>query len=193
MRRAFLMSLIIMAQFGWVAGAHGQMPPALATQPLALIPTALEELKELRINTGKKAVLRDGTYSAVYVKDVPSSGSTYLNFHVDVSSETGPFVLRSNEIRLESGSAGATVPRFTFPSGIRPRESSPTRSYTPFDWFLDTGMAEVRGDSLTVDNKAIVQFTIEVPEAGHDDLTLFMRSQRIGTVREIREQIARNR
>jgi hypothetical protein len=33
-----------------------------------------------------------------------------------------------------------------------------------------------------VSNEAIVQFTIEVPLAGRDYLTLFVHSQRIGTV-----------
>jgi hypothetical protein len=59
------------------------------------------------------------------------------------------------------------------------------------DWFLDTGIAEERGETLTVHNKTIVQFTIEVPRAGLDDLTLSVLSQRIGTVREIRARIAR--
>ena len=71
-------------------------------------------------------------------------------------------------------------------------ETVEVTAYTPFDWFIDTG-AEVRGDSLTIDDKALVQFTIEVPREGRDDLTLFLLSKRIGTVREIREQIADDR
>jgi hypothetical protein len=109
--------------------------------------------------------------SAVYVKHIPAKGSTYLNFHVDLASETGPVVLSSKEICLEGADAA---------------------TYIPLDWFLDTGIEEVRGDVLTVKDKAIVQFTIEVPRAGIDDLVLLIRSQRIGTVREIRERIANN-
>jgi hypothetical protein len=158
-----------------------------------LIPTAFQELGELRLNTGEKAVLSDGTYSAVYDKRIPAEGNIYLNFHVDVATETGPLVLRAREIRLvKDAEAGGVVPlRAEVVKGKVDPDTSETTAYIPFDWFIDTG-GEVRGDSLTVANKAIVQFTIEVPREGRDDLTLFLLSQRIGTVREIREQIAQD-
>jgi len=190
MRAAIMLSCLIIAQIGWGVCASGQTPPALAERPLTLIPTALQELNELRINTGEKAVLRDGTMSAVYEKKIPSEGSTYLNFHVDVASQAGPFVLHWKEIRLEGAAPREATPGVEVTKGKADPETPATVSYTPLDWFIDTGV-EVRGDSLTVSDKAIVQFTIEVPRAGLDDLILFMRSQRIGTVREIRERIAK--
>ena len=89
MRLARILPFLIIAQIGWGVCASGQALPTLAERPLILIPTALEELNELRINTGKKAILNDGTMTAVYVTHVPSKGNTYLNFHIDVASEAG--------------------------------------------------------------------------------------------------------
>jgi hypothetical protein len=54
------------------------------------------------------------------------------------------------------------------------------------DWFLDAGSTELRADSLVVEEKAILQFTIEVPQSGLQDLVLFVLDQRVGTVAEIR-------
>jgi hypothetical protein len=186
--------LLIAAQIGWGVRGSAETPTASGERPLTLIPTAFQELSELRLNTGEKAVLSDGTYSAVYDKRTPAEGNTYLNFHVDVATETGPIVLRAEDIRLVMGAdAGGAVP---LPTEVVKGKMDPATSemsgYIPFDWFIDTG-DEVRGDSLTVANKAIVQFTIEVPRDGRNDLTLFLLSQRIGTVREIREQIAKDR
>ena len=185
MRLGTLLSLLIIAQIGWGVCASGQTPPALAERSLTLIPTALQELNELRVNTGTKAVLNDGTMSAVYVTKVPAEGSSYLNFHVDVATQGGSVVLYSKDFRLE----GAAVAP---PVEVTKGKTAPAAvSYTPMDWFIDTGSAEVRGDSLTVNEKAILQFTIEVPRAGRDGLTLFVRSQRIGTIGEIRDRIAK--
>jgi len=192
-RTGMILSLLLLAQTTWGASASGQTSQAWARQPLVLIPTAFEELNELRVNTGEKAVLNDGTMNAVYVKKLPSQGNIYLNFHVDVASETGPFVLHAKEIRLEGAWSRAVRGDVAVMQGKTASQRRDPQTYTPMDWFLDTGSAEVRGDALTVDNKAIVQFTIEVPRAGLDDLTLFVRSQRIGTVREIRAQIAHDR
>lgn len=194
MRAAMMLSLLIVALIGWGVRATGETPPKRAEGSLTLIPTALQELNELRLNTFEKAVTSDGTRSAVYDKRVPAEGNTYLNFHVDVASECGPFVLRAEEIRLVHGAAAgeATLPLGEAAKGSVDPEAPAVASYTPFDWFIDTG-AEVRGDSLTVNDKAIVQFTIEVPREGLEELTLFILSQRMGTVREIRGQIARDR
>ncbi len=176
MRSVTILSLLIISMVGWGVCASGQTPSTSTQRPLTLIPTALQELKELRIESGKKAVLADGTLSAVYVKHFPAEGNTYLNFHVDVATEAGPFVLNHDGIRLEGPAAKGVTPGIV--------------SYTPLDWFLDTGAEELRGDSLTVKDKALLQFTIEVPRANMDDLTLFVHSERIGTVREIRERIS---
>lgn len=193
MRASTGLLLLIIAQIGWGVSASAQTPSSSGGRPLTLIPTAFQELSELRLNTGEKAVLSDGTYSAVYDKKIPAEGNIYLNFHVDVSTETGPLVLRAKEIRLvkDAKADEAVSPRSEAVKGKVDPETPETTAYIPFDWFIDTG-DEVRGDSLTVANKAIVQFTIEVPREGRDDLTLFLLSQRIGTVREIRGQIARD-
>ncbi len=191
MRIAIVLPFVVIAQIGLAVCAGGQSMRALAERPMTLIPTSFQELSELRINTGNKAVLRDGTMTAVYVKKIPSSGSTYLNFHVDVASEGGSFVLHSEDIRLERPAARAASLRVAVTKGKMALETPATVYFTPFDWFIDTGRDEVRGDALVVDEKAIVQFTIEVPLAGFDNLTLCIRSQRIGTVREIRERIAK--
>lgn len=190
MRTAMMLFFLVVTQLGWAVSASGRT--AAADRQLILIPTALEELRELRVNTGEKAVLSDGTMNAVYVKKLPSALDTYLNFHVELSSGAGPIVLRAEDIRLQRAVTGATLPQSDARQGKATLEAlAKGISYTPMDWFLDTGLAEERGEALTVHNKTIVQFTIEVPQAGLDDLTLFVRSQRIGTVREIRARIAR--
>lgn len=190
MRFAIMFVLLVLVQAGWAVHASGRTPPALAAKQFIIIPTALTELTELRVNTGEKAVLRDGTRSAVYVVETPATDGMFLNFHLDIASAGGPFVLHANEIRL-------TNPTFVMQAFPVAATRSPARftnsssvSYIPLDWFIDTGMAEVRGDSLQVEEKAVVQFTIEVPRVGFDDLTLFVRSQRVGTVNEIRTRIA---
>jgi hypothetical protein len=185
MRMTIMLPFLIIAQLGWGAAAGARTPAAATDRPLTLIPTAFEVLDKLRVNTGTKAVLSDGTMNAVYVMKTPAEGNTYLNFHVDVASEAGSVLLHTKEMRLEGPAThrvGATGDRAA---------SAPGKMtfYTPMDWFIDTGAAEVRGDELAL-TKAIVQFTIEVPRAGFDDLTLFVRSQRVGTVGEIRERIA---
>jgi hypothetical protein len=192
MRVATIWLVVIAVLVGWRVGASGQTAAASAEQPLKLIPTALQELNELRVDTGKKAMLRDGTRNSVYVTETPSEGNVYLNFHVDVASAAGPFVLHTREICLKTvGMTGAAAAGVDVTKGKTAPETPAPFCYTPFDWFLDTGLAEVRADSLTVDGMAVLQFTIEVPRAGFDDLTLFVRSQRIGTVSEIRERVAR--
>lgn len=192
MRTAVVLSSLVLAQICWGECARAQARPAPAEQRLTLIPTALAELGGLRVNTGTKAVLRDGTLSAVYHMETPSEGNTYLNCHLDVASEAGPFVLHSKDIRLEGPAVTAAPHGVGVAAEKTGTETPPIAFYTPMDWFIDTSAAELRGDSLTVSSKAIVQFTIEVPRAGLDDLTLFVRSQRIGTVREIRERIAKD-
>ena len=191
MRVAMMMSFLIMAQIGWAVGASGQTPPTATNQHLILIPTAFQQLPELRVNTGQKAILSDGTMNAVYVKKLPSAENTYLNFHVELDAEAGPIVLHTGDIRLQGAGHGTSHPRVAGTEWNVVPESEANVSYVPMDWFLDTGAAEERGSALTVQDKTIVQFTIEVPRVGFDDLTLFVQTQRIGTVREIRARIAR--
>jgi len=191
MRSAVLLLILIIAQAIWGVNASSQTPSASPERPLTLIPTALQELNELRVNTGTKAVLNDGTMGAVYVKQFPAQGSTYLNLHVDLSSRSGRIVLRAGDIRLEGAERALDTQHVDGSTPNSAPGSPEVVSYTPMDWFVDTGFAEVRGDSLTVE-KAIVQFTIEVPRAGLDDLILSVKFQRIGTVREIRERIVKD-
>lgn len=189
MRPVLLLSFLLLAQLGSALSVGGQSPPAATDRPLILIPTMVQELRELRMNTGERAIARDGAMNAVYVMKTPTEGNTYLNFHVDAASEGGPFVLHANGIRLEGPAVPGSDTRVDIATGERIAGEPSIPTYIPFDWFLDTGV-EVRGNPLTINDKAIVQFTIEVPRAGYDDLVLFVHSERIGTVREIRDGIA---
>ena len=191
MRSAILGPVVIIALLGSGLCASGETAPALTSRPLILIATMVQELHELRVNTGQKAVLADGTMSAVYETKIPRDGNTYLNFHVSAASEGGSFVLESQSIRLVGVAPAASVPRVDGPTGKVVADAVVEVAYTPMDWFIDTGL-EVRGDSLTVNDKGIVQFTIEAPRSGLDDLILFVHSQRVGTVKEIREQVAKS-
>jgi hypothetical protein len=98
MRATTVSSLLILALIGLGVCANAEAPAATSGRPLTLIPTALQELNELRINTGEKAKMTDGTMSAVYEKHFPAKDDTYLNFHVDVATEAGPFVLRAEQM-----------------------------------------------------------------------------------------------
>jgi hypothetical protein len=193
MRVPMMVSTLMMALIGWTVGANGQVPTASAGRPLILIPTALQELTELRSNTGKRGPQRDGTTNDLYVKHIPAKGNVYLNFHVDVASEAGSFVLRAADIRLEAPAAKVTATPAARAKGAASSEPETAVLYAPMDWFIDMGQDEARGDSLAVRDKALLQFTIEVPRAGLDNLTLFVRSQRIGTIREIRARIIKDR
>jgi len=191
MRRFVVLSLLILAPVLCTFGS-GRASPDSDGQPLTLIPTAIKELSELRIDSGGKAVLADGEMSDVYVKNLPAEGHVFLNFHVDLATGGGQVLLHKREIRLEaapSSTSEARVENTKTESAALPGEPM---FYTPLDWFLDTGKVENHDDSLTVTEKAIVQFTIEVPRIGIDDLTLFIHSQRVGTVGEIRDRIARD-
>jgi hypothetical protein len=191
MRVVIVLLMLIVAQVGIEASANRPPPPSSTGRPLTLIPTAVQELKELRMNTGTKTLYRDGTRNDLYLKRTPAPGSVYLNFHVDIAVADGPFLLHASDICLEGAGTGA--PSVELPRAKTAPDTSPAVTYTPWDMFSDDGGAEVHCDSLTVTDKVLLQFTIEVPQAGRDDLILFVRSQRIGTVREIREGIARNR
>ncbi len=178
MPRAATLTVMMLGLISWGFSTNAQISPETRAG-MTLIPTGLQELKTLRVISTRKAPARDGVITRVYTQTEPSPGNTYLNFHVELSSTSGPFVLCSSRIGLQKNASDESAV-------LLPAAGS---FYTPFDWFLDDGLLELRGDSLTVNERAILQFTIEVPQAGLDDLTLYVRSQRIGTVGEIRDRI----
>jgi hypothetical protein len=189
-RVAGILLVLVLAQAAWGTPVVAATPAAKEGS-LILIPTMVQELDEYRVNTKKKAVLGDGTMNAVYVMRRPAMGNTYLNFHLEIASDTSPIVLRCEEIRLEGTPRRVTTDPV---AGSKKRTASDgvaAATYLPWDCFVDTGSAEERAEPMLLQKKAIVQFTIEVPSVGLDDLTLFVRSQRIGTVGEIRERIAK--
>lgn len=193
MRVLELLSILVIGTVGWGISSGGREHQSSGTWALTVIPTAFQELNELRINTGESAVLSDGTMNAVYVKKLPAEGNIYLNFHIDIASEAGPFVLHPGSIVLQAGSADVALPSEGGSKAESAAETLARSQHTPMDWFIDSGAEELRGDSLTVKDKALVQFTIEVPRADYDALTLFVLAQRVGSVREIRDTIARDR
>jgi hypothetical protein len=75
--------------------------------PLVLLPTAVRELTDLRINTGRKARQRDGTVNVVHVLRQADAGNKLLNFSLDVAVEAGPVVLRAGDMLLEAPATGA--------------------------------------------------------------------------------------
>ena len=75
MRVVVWLSILAIGTVGWGISSSGQEPPEAGTPALALIPTAFQELSELRIHTGEKAVLRDGTVNVVYVKKLPAEAA----------------------------------------------------------------------------------------------------------------------
>jgi hypothetical protein len=74
MRPTVLLSFLVLA-LGSALCVSGQSPP-VTDRPLILIPTLVQELREYRVNTGERAVMRDGEMNAVYVKQSPSDGNT---------------------------------------------------------------------------------------------------------------------
>jgi hypothetical protein len=145
-------------------------PAGKVERKIEVVPTGVDEPAELRINTGRKARLADGSTNTVYLKKTPGKGMTFLRFKVELAVDGEPLDLRAQDLRLESG-------------GDAPRV------YAPVDWFQDLGLVESRGDSLEVADRALLEFTFEVPPEHMEELTLVVASLPMGTVAQIRDRI----
>ncbi len=156
-------------------------PPATAPDPaaaaadtataarVAVIPARFELLDKLRINTGKKDTLADGSYNNVYIVKKPGAGDTFARFDVQIA---GPDSMRLGRDDLKLVDESAEKPLV----------------YHPFDWFVDNGLAPDHRGLVTVPWKAELEFTIEAPEKGLDALVLYIGPYRVGTVASIRER-----
>ena len=140
---------------------------------LTLIPTRVERSEELRINTGKKAVLADGSYNTVYDFKRPKADHVFLEIEMDVSVENGPMVFDAASLRLHGDVNGDR------------------REYHPIDWYRDDGLVEARGDTLNIPGLASIRATFEVPRSEVERLTFSVGGLRVGSVPGIVSRIGR--
>jgi hypothetical protein len=140
---------------------------------LTIIPTGIHQPDVLKINTGKKAPMKDGQYGAVYTTVKPGKDQILLQLTVDLSVEPGPLFLETSMVHLDE----------------RSRRAAP--SYVPIHWYLDSGPEPAPADTLTIASQARLVFTFEVPAARADNLTLWISGLRVASVPEIRERIRR--
>ncbi len=92
---------------------------------------------------------------------------------MDLSADPGPLRLETSTIRLDE------------------RASGPASTHVPVYWYLDSGLEPARADSLTIVNRAGLDFTFEVPAARVDSLTLWIAGLRVASVPEIRDRVRR--
>ncbi len=164
---ASLLSLGLLIAGITIAQAQTAPRKTLAAQ-LTIIPTTLHQPEVIKVNTGKKVPMRDGQVGTVYDTWKPAEGSVYLEIGADLSVEPGPFFLDTSLIRLRGPSQDGSA------------------SYFPVYWHLDTGLEPARADSVTIQSRAGLDLTFEVPAAKVDDLTLWIAGLRVASVPEIR-------
>jgi hypothetical protein len=148
-------------------------PVKTAESRLTIIPTGIEQPEMIKVNTGRKAQMKDGQVNTVYETWKPKEGNVYLEIKADLSVDPGPLFLETPMIRLEGPShdtAAAIVPVY---------------------WYLDTGLEPARADSVTIRAQAGLDLTFEVPVAMVDGLTLWIGGLRVASVPEIRDRMRR--
>ncbi len=145
--------------------------PAIPGSNLTIIPTGLRYPDVLKINTGKKTMMKDGEYSTVYETLKPKQDQIFVEITVDLSVDPGPLLLDTSMIRLDEGNRRA--------------EST----HVPVLWYLDAGLEPAPADSLTIESQAGLDFIFEVPAARVDKLTLWIAGLRVASVPEIRDRI----
>lgn len=137
---------------------------------LTVIPAGFDTLSELRINTGRKAVLADSSYNTVYVVKTPRAGDTFAHFDLQIAASDSVHLGR-DDLKLLDGSGKEPV------------------TYHPFDWFQDNGLAPDHRGMVALPEKAELEFTIEAPKDRLDALVLFIGPHRVGTVSEVRSAL----
>ena len=150
--------------------ARAETPPSTAVAShLTIIPAGIEQVEVVKINTGRKAVMKDGQAYTVYETLKPGEGNLFLEISVDVSVDPGPMFLETSMIRLEEPSR-RTAARLV-----------------PVYWYLDSSLEPAGSDSLTIRNQARLGLTFETPVEKVDSLTLWIAGLRVAGIPEIRE------
>lgn len=106
---------------------------------------------ELRLKTDRMRDLPGGAKEPVYVKKTPAKGNVFLNLVVYIAHEGDSFPLSADEIRFHDRN---------------------DKTYPLFDWFKEEGLAEVRGESVTIEARTALNLTVEVPETEVPNLRL---------------------
>lgn len=127
---------------------------------------SVREVQEVRLKTDRMRARPDGSQEPVYELHTPRAGFAYLEVVLLVVNEAGAVELSAGDLRVESPTE----------SGIR---------YLPFDWFLEQGLEEIRGDVLTLPEQGILRFTVELPRDGMLPLRVLAGGQDLGPVQEL--------
>jgi hypothetical protein len=146
--------------------AEEPLPPGYVD---LLIPQVeIEETHLVNINTGEKTRLTDGSYNNRYVHRRPSEGMSLLAVRMHLATEEG-----------KSARFGPYDVRVT-------RSGEKSTHYFPLAWFVDNDWTYTALGPMTVDGKALVEFAVEVPSEGRNDLVLHIGEREVGTIGELR-------
>ncbi len=137
---------------------------------MTIIPTGIRQPEVLKVNTGKKTLMKDGEYGAVYETVRPKTDHILLEITADLSVDPGPYFLETSMIRLGE------------------RNHPVGDSYVPIHWCLNQGLEPAPIDSTIIASQAGLILTFEVPAARAESLTLWISGLRMGNVAEIRER-----
>ena len=133
---------------------------------LTLVPTRIQQVDQLRINTGRKAVLADGSFNTVYERRLPKKGHVFLEVRFDLAVDGGTASVSGRNMVFVGG------------GGVDDR-------FYPVDWMRDLGLEEERGETLLVEGGSSFEATFEVPADRHSSLTLWVEGVEVGSVPEI--------
>jgi hypothetical protein len=98
------------------------------------------ELTELRVQTDTYR-RNEGDIQPVYVLRKPEKDMAFVNFRVYLVVTDGSYRFRREDLRVTAGG----------------------KSWVPFEWYQENGLAEDRATVFTVENQALFNFTIEIP------------------------------
>lgn len=174
-RRWFLSAVVTAVALAAAAAAVHRTARAQEGGPdivtLTLVPNRLEQSDEIRINTGRKATLSDGSYNTVYELKKPGSDRVFLSVGIDVYVENGVLLLDASQLRLRGANA--------------------TQPYLPIDWYKQDGLVEIRESSLAIADVGSIAATFEVPRAEVEQLTFVVGALEVGTVPSIVARLGR--
>ncbi len=138
-----------------------------SARQITVIPTGADRAESLRINTGQKATLSDGSYNTVYTQKNPRPGYHFVRVHLDVAVENAYWSAEAERFRL----ANAEDPKGP--------------GLTPVDWFRDNGLLEERAESIMIRDLASLEVTFEVAIGQESDLSLWVGGLFVGTMSEL--------
>jgi len=141
-----------------IGEVHAQTPPKV-------VPISTREISELRVQTDRTIIDSSGDEVPYYELRKPGKDRVFLDFVLQVTAPY-PMTLTRVDIKLAAiDGSGA--------------------DHHPFDWFLDSGLAGQRAETLELGTGAQIGFTVEVPAAEVAGMGLFLWNRYVAAVEEM--------